>query len=162
MRTSLRQLPFRSRGAAAVELAILLATILPVLLAGVLLFGRYFWYYTVAQKAALNAATFLAAASPADFKTLGPRGLPPVVNAALLIAEKEVEGLQPGYIPVYVDAYCDRHSCSAGNAVPQNITVRVYATVEDPFLSRLSEAFLGTSTIEIPLNAIASVGYVGN
>jgi hypothetical protein len=162
MRTLLRQPPRRSRGVAAVELAILLATILPVLLAGVLLFGRYFWYYTVAQKAALDAATFLAAASPADFKTPGPWGLPPIVNAARLIAANEVEGLQPGTYPVYVEAYCDRLGCGAGKPIPQNITVYVYATLEDPFLGPISEAFLGRSPIEIPINATASISYVGN
>jgi hypothetical protein len=39
-----------SQGSIAVEFAILLVTVLPLLIAAVLFFGRYFWHYSVAEK----------------------------------------------------------------------------------------------------------------
>jgi Flp pilus assembly protein TadG len=163
MNTSLRKLPRRLRGGVAVEFAILLVTVLPPLLAGVLFFGRYFWHYTVAEKAARDAARFLAAASPVEFKTTGPGATPPIVAAARSIAEAEVAELNPGSYPVGVDVRCDGLACFAHRPVPQSVTVWVTMSMEDPFFSGFSRAFSGSDEpLTIPLDAAVTISYVGN
>jgi hypothetical protein len=163
MNTSLRKLPRRSRGGVAVEFAILLVTVLPPLLAGVLFFGRYFWHYTVAEKAARDTARFVAAASPAELKTTGPGATPPIVAAAKSIGDAEVAELNPGTYPAAVAVLCDGLPCFAHRPVPQSVTVWVSMSMEDPFLSAFSKAFSGSGdALTIPLDAAVTMSYVGN
>lgn len=162
MKKSLPQLRRRSRGGVAVEFAVLLVTVLPVLLAGVLFFGRYFWHYTVAEKAARDAARFLAAASPSELKIQASGGGIPIVEVAKSIARTEVSELFPGtYLPE-VAVLCDDLPFFAARPLPQTVTVWVNISVEDPFLGPFSSAFNGDNNLAIPIDAVARMSYVGN
>ncbi|SHG50424.1 TadE/TadG family type IV pilus assembly protein [Massilia sp. CF038] len=56
--------PTRSRGGAVIEFALIL-TLLVTIVAGILEFGRAFWYYDALSKATRNAARTLSVAAPA-------------------------------------------------------------------------------------------------
>jgi hypothetical protein len=63
------------RGSAAAQAALIIPLILVPLLAFVLLLGRYFWYFTVAQKAVHDTVLALATSSPADVRSNAASGL---------------------------------------------------------------------------------------
>ena len=58
------------KGAVAVEAAVCMAFVLVPLLAFVLLFGKFFWYYTASQKAVHDASLYLAGAPLSELKSL--------------------------------------------------------------------------------------------
>jgi Flp pilus assembly protein TadG len=157
------------RGSVAVEFAVLLPTILIPLLAAALFFGRFFWHYTVAEKAAQDAARFVAAASPTEMKiqcTLLIYKDPCVVMAAMSLATTELSELNPGGgDSPSVAVYCDDKKCQTnkGSAAPKMIAVDIVMTVEDPLLSVFTNFFTGgRGPIAIPIDATARTNYVGN
>jgi hypothetical protein len=161
MRTSLPRRQQRSRGTAAVEFAILLVAIIPLLLAGVLFYGRFLWHYTIAEKAAHDAARFMAAASPAEFKTAGPGGGVAIVAAARALATRELAELRPGTYPPEVGIFCDWTGCYLNRPVPQTVTVEIVMTVQDPLLGPIFALFNDGREPGIPINATAT-SHVGN
>lgn len=151
---------FRERGVAAVEAAIIFP-ILALILAGPTIYlARYMWHYEVAQKAAHDAALFLAKASHIEMSTLGPSGYE--VGAAALarnIALEEISELSPGNTVLPPDVLCeyqisktqtDWGTCS-GLLAPINVKVTVRFTYSDPF-------FEAGQLIWVPVQ----LRYVGN
>ncbi len=59
----------RQSGSVAVEAALVTTFILLPLFAFILFFGRYFWYYTAAQKAVHDATLYLASAPLVDVRS---------------------------------------------------------------------------------------------
>ncbi|WP_426114628.1 TadE/TadG family type IV pilus assembly protein [Massilia sp. PWRC2] len=148
------------RGSAAVECALVLP-IMVALIAFTLLFGRLFWHYTVALKAAHDAATFLAMSRLAEVsidKT--DLGEIEIAKIAKSIAVTEVAELNPGSgaTPV-VDVSCDRHPC-IGTQVPGEVAVMVQMKMFDIFLSGVTSDIAGSEGIL--LSAEVRVPYVGN
>ena len=156
---SRRQARQHMQGSAAVEFAFLLPVMI-VMLAAPLLFGRVFWHYTVAQKAAQNAVRFLAAASPAEIRTPGAGGTEaPIAALARAIVMAEIAELHPGpYVPV-VTVVCDGAVCD-GFQIPAKVTVRVTMPVYDEFFSGITSIFTGGD--QILLKPVATTSYVGN
>jgi Flp pilus assembly protein TadG len=157
----------RENGSVAVELALVLGTILLPLLAAALFFGRLFWHYTVAEKAAHDAARFLAAASPTELKTQcqNPFYDACVVSAARALARAEVAELNPGPSFPQVTIECDDEACLASKTspLPKMINVHVHMTVEDPFFTPITSLFTGDmSSIAIQIDATGRSYYVGN
>lgn len=169
MNRLLSQATRRESGSVAVEFAILLLTVLIPLLAGALFFGRFFWHYTVAEKAAQDAARFVATASPTELKvqcTVLFYRDPCVVMAAMGLAATELEELNPGGIDApSVAIYCDDKKCptNRGTGLPSAISAEIRMTVEDPFLTGLASFFMGPeASVTYPIVATARSHYVGN
>lgn len=68
-------MPKRQEGSVAVEAALCMTFILVPLFYFVLLFGKYHWYYTAAQKAVHDAALYMATAPLSEIKGGGSVGL---------------------------------------------------------------------------------------
>jgi hypothetical protein len=158
MKRSLRNPRRHARGGAAVELAVLLPVII-VMLTVPLFFGRVFWHYTVAEKAAHDAARFLAAASAAEIATPGQAGGDaPLATAAKAIVQAEIAELHPGPYAPSIEVLCDGDECF-GFEVPKTITVRVTLPLYDEFFEGFTDEFTGG---RILLKAVATTKYVGN
>ena len=157
----------REEGSVAIELALILSSILIPLLAAALFFGRFFWHYTVAEKAAHDAARFLASASPTELKTqcANPFFDACVVSAARALARAEVSELNPGSALPQIYVECDDAGCLVSNKtpLPKVVNVHINMTVEDPFFTPVTSLFTGdTSNIAIQINATGRSDYVGN
>jgi Flp pilus assembly protein TadG len=159
MKRSLRRTKLRGQGGVAVEFAVLLPVIL-LLLAAPLFFGRIFWHYTVAQKAAQDAVRFLAAANPAEIKTPGAGGTEaPIAAVARSIVLAEIAELNPGPYQPGVDVLCDGRTCF-GFQIPIKVTVGVTIPVYDEFFAGITSQFTGGD--QILLIPVATTNYVGN
>jgi hypothetical protein len=165
----MNRLPHQSthgeHGSVAVEFAILLVFVLVPLLAGALFFGRFFWHYTVAEKAAHDAARFFASASATEMKVQAPGGGTYIAGAAKALAQAEIAELNPGssYAEVYI--WCDGGPCLGIKSapLPQKVSVYIAMTVEDPFLQSLSSLFNGDgNALAIQIDATGNAYYVGN
>lgn len=166
MITLLRRRNVNERGSVAVEFAIVLSAILLPLLVGSLFFGRFFWHYSVAEKAAQNAARFLASASPTEFKIPGSSGEAVIVGAAKALAQAEIAELSPSPMyPPLVYVYCDGGPCLPFRTAPLPTTVSVYVTMsmDDPFFNGLSALFARDGGVApIQIDATGNSYYVGN
>jgi len=164
MKNVLSRIPASERGIAAIELVGVFIPVLFLLLVAALLFGRCFWHYTVAEKAAHDAARFLATARPTELKVQAASGEPPIVAAAKALAEAELAELNPGSGPPYVYAFCDDHPCTPVKTAPLPSTVSIWVTmsVEDPFFSPISSWFTPDgSAIALQIDATGTFAYVG-
>lgn len=129
------------RGSAAVEAAAVLP-ILVFILAAVLFVARYFWYYTAAEKAAHDAARYLATVSQREIKTPGSGGGgPAVLQIAHDIAWQETSEIKSDY-PPFISVDCKPQPCSGFN-VPTKIRVFIQVPVTDPFFSAFTSDFAG-------------------
>lgn len=132
----------QQRGIAALEMLLVLPLLLLVL-AGLLYFGRYFSYYTAAQKAAHDAARYLATVSQREMKTPSGSGAQvPVIQIAQAIGLQELAGLNPGPIPITIAIECKPYVCS-GLVIPAKVRVQILMQVTDQLFAPLSYVFLG-------------------
>lgn len=143
------------RGIAAVEFAVILP-VMTALLAFSLFFGRVFWHYTAAQKAAHDAARYLSSVPMLDMRT--PTRAANVVQVARAIAEAETEGLNPGPYPPVITVLCDGLTC-AGFAQPTSITVGVQLAMFDETFYFMTSEVIGDTPF--PLTAMVTMRYVG-
>ena len=161
MRLPYRNSRTRARGSVAVECAI----ILPIFIAigAMMLFlGRIFWHYTVAEKAAHDAARFLASATPREMMTLSIGSEVPIVLAANRIVQEELRELNPGGY-IYPEVLCfngSNWSRCVGIEMPTRIRVRIIMQMADPFFGGFTQMLDGDAPIV--LNTVSSVDYVGN
>jgi Flp pilus assembly protein TadG len=157
MMRSLRNMLFRRQsGSAAVELALVLPTLI-VLMTVPLFFARYFWHYTVAHKAALDAARYLSTVSVREM-----RGATLSATAGQIangIAAEEIADLSPGEDKPTIDVFCGPNkSCNGYGAVamPETITVKVSLNMFDNVFGAVYTGNYGW-----PIVAEAEVRYVG-
>lgn len=123
--------PSRQNGVAAIELAIILP-ILVALLAVPFYFGRVFLHYSVAEKAAHDAALYLSSIPLTEMKSQARIGA--VVDVAKQIYDLEVAELNPGDYPPTPGFFCGNLPC-AGLTVPDTVRVTVQMRVLDNFIS---------------------------
>lgn len=167
MNRSLHTLRRNESGSVAIEFVAVLGTILLPLLVAALFFGRFFWHYTVAEKAAHDAARFLASASPTEMQTQcqNPYYDACIVSAARALARAEISELNPGSSFPQVFIECGDKGCLVAKKsdLPKVVNVYINMTVEDPFLTALSTMFTGNkSEIAIQIDAAGRSYYVGN
>lgn len=117
----------RQYGIAAVELALVLP-VLVLLMTGVLLGGRLFWHYTVAQKAAHDAARYMATVPINDIRS--PTRAQYAADIAHEIAVQETSDLQLHNQPVTL-VQCGDYECKGGALLPNTVRVRVEMHVHD-------------------------------
>lgn len=148
--------PSRQRGVAAVELAIILP-ILVLLLAVPFYFGRVFWHYTVAEKAAHDAALYLSSIPVTEMKSQAR--IAAVVDVAHQIYDLEVAELNPGIYPPTSTFLCGTFVCG-GLSVPDTVRVAVQMRVFDDFLNLLTTDYTDEEG-GIVLTADVTLPYVG-
>lgn len=146
----------RQRGIAAVELAIILP-ILVALLAVPFYFGRVLWHYTVAEKAAHDAALYLSSVPVTEMKSQAR--IAEVVDVAHQIYDLEVAELTPGPYPPTSTFLCGTFVCG-GLSIPDTVRVavqmRVFDDIFDSFTTEYKDEEGG-----IVLTADVTLPYVG-
>lgn len=145
----------REGGAAAIELAFLLPILIVFLLFPIFL-SRCLWHYTVAQKAAQDAARYLSTVPRSEM--MSPAFAEEAGERAIEIAEREIAELAPSSEITGPIAFCDAENCgdlSAGT-VPTNVRVRLAFTMTDP-LGLIDFGWYG-----LEINANHTMRYVGN
>lgn len=162
-----RSRPFslqRQRGAVAIEAALVTTFILLPVLAFTLFFGRYFWYYTVAQKAVHDATLYLASAPLSDLRSNNAGTLTEEIIATELsdidVATLSTKGVSIGCfyrIPANAQ-FLSLFPCNT-NATPAVVRASLTVTVRDPFLAPLARLTLGADGASIL--AGATMRYVG-
>lgn len=145
-------------GAAAVESAFILIIML-TLLTVPLLFGRVFLHYSMAQRAAHDAARLLATAPQRDilwYKLDGGE----VGSAALAraIARHELSEALTGRARPSVDVFCDGETCT-GDVLPSKIQVIVKMSIVDMLFGGLTSTYTGDSGIQV--RADVTMTYAG-
>jgi hypothetical protein len=134
-------------------------TILTLFLAAPLFFAQVFWYYSVAQKAAHDAARFLATASHLEMATLGEGySDAPVAALAKQIALAETDEIRPLLDAWTIVVQCDLTQC--GWTVPQTVRVQVRLRISDKLFSAITDEF--TNGQGINLTADSTMSYAGN
>lgn len=131
----------RQRGIAAVELALIMPVIL-ILLTVPLFFGRVFWHYTVAQKAAHDATRYLSGVALSQMTA--PLQIGHEVAVAEAIAAEEMSDLKPGPYPPVVTILCDGITCD-GFTSPSVIRVVVRIRMYDGIFSSFTSTIEGAS-----------------
>ena len=139
MRPTKRGCGRQQQGIAAVEFALVLPVIV-LLMAVTMFFGRVFWHYTVAVKAASDMATFITLARNSEMLEARPDlGEISIVKLARAIGDTELAELRPGEADkpgnpgkAVIDITCDGATCR-GAAVPTEILVLVQMRMYSPF-----------------------------
>jgi Flp pilus assembly pilin Flp len=112
----------QEQGSAAIELALILP-ILVILLTFPIFLAKCQWHYTATQKAAQDAARFLA---NLPRQAMRSRALSEeYAGIAANIARAELAELDPGHYPPSVEVYCGNAACTGIGARPLPTTVRV-------------------------------------
>lgn len=154
----------RQRGAVAVEAAVITSFILLPLFAFILFFGKYFWYYTVAQKAVHDATLYIASAPLADLRSNNAAALSEeIIDSGLSDMDQTTLGTKGVSIGCFYRvpanaAFLSLFPCSR-NATPVVVRASLSMTVTDPFLSPITRPIVGNDGIEIL--AGATMRYVG-
>lgn len=114
---------YRQRGVAAVEMALLLPMML-LIFAGIVEFGRAFWYYDALAKATRDGARAMSLQPKATIQTIGiGEAQTIVINAAN--AAGVSPALTAGEVSITcLDASFNTVTCSDGTA-PENIRVAI-------------------------------------
>lgn len=141
-----RPAPLRQHGGAVVEFALLL-TLLVSVLAGIVEFGRTFWYYDALSKATRNAARALSVSSQATIASAAVGAARSAVSQAA--ASAGVPAFSSANVSVAcLDSAMNQVACSDGSA-PAGVRVSVTGY----------SVFLGSS---IPFLAGGSRNYTVN
>ena len=112
----------RQSGIAAVEFAILLFVLVPII-AGIIEFGRAFWYYDAALKGTRDAARYLSTVTVAQLAD----GTAPTTARDIAVQASTAGGV-PGFTSADVTVTCDPTACGSA-VVPGDVTrVTVSAT----------------------------------
>lgn len=151
---------FRRRtetGNIAVETVLCLPILLLFLVAPLFL-ARAFWSYSVAQKAAHDAARFLANATQLEMVPGAGTGDAPIALLARGIADAELDDIKPALERYTISALCDGDVC--GLAVPQTVRVSVRLSLRDDVFSAFTTELFGEDPLL--LEARVTMRYVGN
>lgn len=159
MKTAMISFPWgsmrRQTGAAAVELALAMPILLSFMLFSIF-YAMCFWHYTVAQKAAQDAARYLSIVPQAEMRT--PVLAEAAGEMAIEIARREIAELAPGAEIRAPHAYCGSDSCGglARGELPDTVRVKLTFSVYDPF-GLVDVGWMGAE-----ITANYTLRYVGN
>lgn len=142
----------RQRGVAAIELALLMPLLL-IMLAWMILYGRYMWHYTVAHKAAQDAARYMSTVPVVEMKNKILAGHAAAI--AQEIVREEVAELAPGTEIDAPEIGCDNNLCGFKAVVPDTVRVSLYFTMRDTVFG----LFLGEEGITFDVTV--KMPYVG-
>lgn len=146
-----------SQGSVAVEMAIITPIFL-LLLSVPIFYARVFWYYSVAEKAAHDAARYLSSVTPAEMQTTGTGfDETKIVAVARWIAQEELREIVPATDGVPIDIICQPGPC--GSVVPNTVQVRIAIAVHDQVLGDLWPENMPASNLV--LHSDVTMRYVG-
>jgi Flp pilus assembly protein TadG len=143
----------RQVGVAAVELALLLPILITFLTLGYFTVS-IFWHYTMAQKAAQDAARYLSTVPAVEM--MAPTSADAAGTLAQQIVRKEIAEISPGSVVARIDTFCDDSTCgglSAGQ-LPTTVRVKFSITMFDP------SGIVDTGWYGLPINANYTMRYV--
>lgn len=147
-------------GAVAVEAAVCIALVLVPLLAFILFFGKFYWYYTAGQKAVHDAALYLATAPIGEIRNLSAEGLANDILAQETADFDPTTTTEPsvdcGY-PRGASQTVYRQCTSTGT--PTSVQTTINLTISDPFLGPIISATTGNDSITILI--VSQMPYVG-
>lgn len=155
------------QGSVAIEMA--LVFFIFIMMLGLLMFwARVFWYYSMTQKAAHDAARFLSRATPVEMQTRGSRGAEaPVAAVARWIADSEVGSLYPVMDPYWIYVECGGRNGTnvmryenCGAFVPEMVRVSMRLEFRDGFLPGILMDFFGMKSYTFLPDV--TLRYVGN
>lgn len=152
--------PPRQRGVAAIEMAFILPVMM-ILLAVPLFFGRVFWHYTVAQKAAHDAARYLSEIPLTDINNLTRIGYHLAVAGEIVAGE--MSDLNPGSDPITVSYLCEYsfgYAPCDGKTTPKSVRVGVRISMSDAIFPNYTSDYLGDNGLV--LSAAVAMPYVAN
>lgn len=110
--------PVRQRGAAAVEFALVIIPLL-MIVAGIIEFGRTFWYYDALAKSTRDAARYVSNTRVSS--TLGVDNDVKSDAKAMVVASVDAANV-PEFLIDYVDVTCDPADCVSPDHVTVSIT----------------------------------------
>ncbi|MET0322654.1 MAG: TadE family protein [Duganella sp.] len=116
-------------GVAVMEMLIVMMFLLTVLIVPLYL-GRYFYHYTMAQKAVQNAVTYLARVPVAEI--VNPQRAAIVAGVANQMVAEMLAEVAGSDVPPTVIVQCGQFFCS-GLERPATVTVGVMLPVDDIF-----------------------------
>lgn len=142
-------------GVAAVELALVFPILLAFLMC-LMFISSCFWHYTVAQKAAQDAARYLSTVSAQEMRS--PALARAAVAVATAIATREMAQLSPGSTIAPPEIRCGAQSCGMrAGIVPSTISVFITFSMFDTFFGTFNTGRYG-----LPITADVTMNYVGN
>jgi hypothetical protein len=116
----------------------------------------YFWHYSAAQRAAQNAARFMATISKEEMRSTN---LALAAEAtAIQIAQMHITESNLSVAAPFVEVNCNNFRCtgSGGRPLPTTISVGIKMDMADIF------GILDTGRYGIPLTVEVVVPYIGN
>lgn len=139
-----------------------------MLLSLLLFWAQVFMYYTMAHKAAHDAARYLSRATPAEMQTLGTGGAEaPAAGVARWIVESELEGLRPIMQPFWIYVECGGRGATGlttfgncGSRVPELVRVRMELGFNERLLPAMLLNYFGQSNLT--LQPEVAMRYVGS
>lgn len=142
-------------GAAAVECALLLPIVIAFLTLGFFT-ASIFWHYTMAQKAAQDAAHYLSTVSASEMMT--PASALAAGNLAQEIIRREIAEVSPSSQIGGLETFCDNSHCGfkLPGTVPATVRVNFSISMFDP------SGFVDTGWYGLPITANYSMRYVGH
>lgn len=109
---------YKARGVAAVEFAFVIIFLL-IIVAGIIEFGRAFWYYNALDKATRDGARYM---STVPKEQIASTGVPAAQD--LVVAEANAAALLPAITAANVTVTCLPSACTDGTA-PTDVTVAI-------------------------------------
>lgn len=134
----------------------LLSPILLIVLAFPLLFGRFFYHYEVAQKAAHDAAVYFSSVALIEMNSAVQVQHAAEVASAIVAAE--IADLNPGPSPPAFAVQCDGAPCD-GLSVPATIAVKVHIAIFDTAFGAFTNEVVGDNGLLV--KAEVTMRYVG-
>ena len=146
----------RQRGVGLLEFSIIVPLLIS-LVAFPFFFGRAFMYYSVGQKAAQNAALYLATVPRSEmqevFKSQAAAAMAhDIVNATMKEADL---GVNTG---ITYQVQCNNSACGSG-VIPTSVGVKIMIPLYDVYFPFLTWVFLGDGPFL--MNADVTVPYLG-
>lgn len=145
----------RQAGVAAVELALLLPILVSFITLGVFTVS-IFWHYTMAQKAAQDAARYLSTVSASEMMT--PASALAAGNLAQEIIRREIAEVSPSSEIGILETFCDTSTCGGKlpGTVPTTVRVNFSVSMFDP------SGLIDTGWYGLQITANYTMRYVGN
>lgn len=145
----------RQAGVAAVEFALLVPIVIGFLTLGFFT-ASIFWHYTMAQKAAQDAARYLSTVSAAEM--MNPASAKAAGDLAQEIIRREIAELSPESQIGSLETFCDTSNCGGKlpGTLPTIVRVNFSISMFDP------SGLIDVGWYGLPITANYTMRYVGN
>ena len=145
----------RQRGVAAVEFALLLPILVAFLTIGFFI-ASIFWHYTMAQKAAQDAARYLSTVPAAEM--MNPAAARAAGELAQEIIRREIAEVSPASQIGSLETFCDTSNCGGKppGTIPTTVRVNFLVSMFDP------NGVVDVGWYGLPITANYTMRYVGN